>query len=264
MKQVLLTDNLPIYCLQKPEALVLDHHIQGYFHESIQLKDGDVVIDVGANIGVLGVRLLHKFPQSKVYAFEPIPMIYKVLEANAKRMGSDRFVALNMGLSTQAGALEFVFFPLAPALSTAHPEMWDDPSKFALAVKGVLKDLKTQFWWAKLIPLGISGLIARVLRWGATKMVCPLQTLSSVIHDKEIERIDLLKIDCEGAEWEVLQGIAAEDWPKIKQVVAEVHNDNNRLEQVKQLLTTHGLTSIHVEQEAGLHGTSLYNIFAHR
>ena len=48
--------------------------------------------------------------------------------------------------------------------------------------------------------------------------------LSEVIRENNIEQIDLLKIDVEGSELSVLSGIAEEDWPRIKQIVMEVHS----------------------------------------
>jgi hypothetical protein len=44
---------------------------------------------------------------------------------------------------------------------------------------------------------------------------CELRTLSDVIAEHRIERIDLLKVDVEKSELDVLEGIRAEDWPKI-------------------------------------------------
>ena len=80
----------------------------------------------------------------------------------------------------------------------------------------------------------------------------------------QIARIDLLKIDCEGAEWEVLMGIQAADWPKIQQVVVEVHDHDGRAEQVRALLQGHGFSRITAEQEKALEGTELINMFAVR
>ena len=58
-----------------------------------------------------------------------------------------------------------------------------------------------------------------------------LKTLSSVIHEHNVDSVDLLKIDCE-AELNVLQGISNEHWPRIQQVIAEVHDIDGRLDQV--------------------------------
>jgi hypothetical protein len=49
MKKTILHDGTAIYCLRKPEAKMLDHHVDGYLQNGITIKDGDVVFDVGAN-----------------------------------------------------------------------------------------------------------------------------------------------------------------------------------------------------------------------
>ena len=61
MKKIFLSKETPIYCLVPSEAIILDDHIEGYFNHGVNLKEGDVVVDVGANIGVLGIRLSKKF-----------------------------------------------------------------------------------------------------------------------------------------------------------------------------------------------------------
>jgi hypothetical protein len=55
-----------------------------------------------------------------------------------------------------------------------------------------------------------------------------VRTVSEVIAEHGIERIDVLKIDVERSEVEVLEGIRDEDWPKIRQVVLEVDTTANR------------------------------------
>ncbi len=41
---------------------------------------------------------------------------------------------------------------------------------------------------------------------------------------EKISRVDVLKVDVEGAELKVLQGLSAADWRKVQQVVLEVEN----------------------------------------
>ena len=72
------------------------------------------------------------------------------------------------------------------------------------------------------------------------KVSCRVETFSGVARALEIGRIDLLKIDVEGAEWDVLCGIGAQTWPHIGQVVAEVHDENGRLKRVEDLLRAQG------------------------
>ena len=53
MTKTKLFDGTEVYCLRKPEAKMLDHHVEGYLQNGIDIKDGDVVFDVGANIDLL-------------------------------------------------------------------------------------------------------------------------------------------------------------------------------------------------------------------
>lgn len=49
---------------------------------STLLKDGDVILDVGANIGTHALALASRFPCSPVFAFEPQPLAAMLLSAN--------------------------------------------------------------------------------------------------------------------------------------------------------------------------------------
>ena len=80
MKKINLNDGTSIYCLKQNEAIVLDEHIKGYLNYDVKVKNGDTIIDVGANIGVFGLRLSNIFKNINIHAFEPIPEIFKVLE----------------------------------------------------------------------------------------------------------------------------------------------------------------------------------------
>jgi FkbM family methyltransferase len=52
---------------------------------------------------------------------------------------------------------------------------------------------------------------------------CKFDTLSGVIAREDIQSIGLLKLDAEFADWEILNGVKAEDWNRIRQVAMEVH-----------------------------------------
>ena len=56
---------------------------------------------------------------------------------------------------------------------------------------------------------------------------CEFDTLSGVIARENIQSIDLLKLDAELADWEILNGLKAEDWPRIRQVAMEVHVESD-------------------------------------
>jgi 31-O-methyltransferase len=263
MNQTYLSDKTQVYCLQSQEALVLDSHVQGYLQHGISVEEGDVIFDVGANIGIFGIRAFQKYKTIRVFAFEPIPDIHKVLTANAQKFGGKQYWAINCGLSDQAGELSFTYYPNAPALSTAHGEDWEkNPNEFSEAVAGSLRT--APMWYARLIPRFLSKWIAGRLRANSVQVRCPLRTVSEIMNEHSLTRIDLLKIDCEGAELLVLKGILPEHWAHIHKIVIEVHNVDGRADEVRALLKTNGYTHIHEEQEAGFEKTSMLNMFAHR
>ena len=260
-----LADGTEVHCLRRSEALVLDHHVRGYLAHGIEVRDGDTVFDVGANIGLFGVRAMQMHPTARVFAFEPVPAIFAILEANAARFGAGRFIPLNMGLAAAPGRTRFTYYPNSPALSTAHPEMWDaDPGTLERAVAGNVRAAREAVWYARLVPAFLSGFIARHLRTGAIEVDAALSTVSAVMRAQGVERIDLLKVDCEGGELAVLQGVDEADWPRIGQVVTEVHDADGRLDTVRALLVRAGISDISVEKEAGFEETRLVNVFARR
>jgi FkbM family methyltransferase len=265
MTQTILNDGTSVFCLRKPEAKMLDHHVDGYLQNGIKIEDGAVVFDVGANIGVFGLRAIQKANNVHAYCFEPIPDIFSVLDKNASTYGSGRIHTFNMGVADTATKAVFTYFPNTPALSTLHPEEWDkDPKAFSRAVKGTMKNPPDGMKWMKLIPSFLSGLIAYFLVRGKKQVECQLATLSSIIAQEKIEKIDLLKIDCEGAEWSVLNGISDAHWPLIKSLVIEVHDIDHRLEKIQNLLSEKGFSKLHHERELGLEDSVMFNLFALR
>jgi acyl carrier protein len=89
-----------------------------------------------------------------------------------------------------------------------------------------------------------------------------LRTLSSVIAEEGMDRIDLLKINVEKSELDVLMGISADDWSKIRQLVIEVDQEAN-LAPITSLLEQHGYDFV-VEQDVLLRNTELCYVYAIR
>ena len=265
MQTATLEDGTRVHCLVKSEAVVLDHHVQGYLTHGITISPGDIVFDVGANIGVFGVRAVQTHSDVRVFAFEPVPDIYSVLKKNSDDYGDGRLVALPFGASNEAGTIQIQYYPNSPALSTGHPEFWDqNPGMLESAVAGSVRNAPPSFWYARFVPRFLAPLIAKRLRKGSQTVDCHLRTISSVMDEHELERIDLLKIDCEGAELLALKGIEDRHWPLIAQVVTEVHDVDHRLDEVCELLSRHGFDEIICEREKGFEDTVLVNVHAHR
>ena len=89
MKKTTLEDGTKIYCITRLEAQMLDMHVSAYLKNDIVINSKDTIIDVGANIGIFGHRILQQY-KPEIIAFEPIDIIYKVLERNAKLSKNDK------------------------------------------------------------------------------------------------------------------------------------------------------------------------------
>jgi FkbM family methyltransferase len=244
---------------------VLDQHTTGYLTHGITLHDNAVVFDVGANVGVFAVRAVQRHPGTRVFAFEPIPPIREALEANAALHGDGRIQPMPFGVGEDEGEFSFTYYPRSPALSTSDPGVWDDdPGALTEAVRGSIQEARHEFWYAHLVPLAAAGLVAGYLRGKSSTHRCQVRPLSQVIADNDVAHIDLLKVDCEGAELATLLSVAEDQWPRIQQVVAEVHDRDGRLDTVTRLLAAKGFDRIEVVAEPGFEATPLRNVHASR
>ena len=263
MKKINLNDGLPIYCLKETEAIVLDEHVKGYLNFGTKIKNTDVIIDVGANIGVFGVRLSKKFKNIHIHAFEPIPEIHTVLKKNAALSFNKNFKSYQMGISNTNKKINFTYYPNSPALSTSNPQIWEqDKKSFISAVEGSISNAPKSFWWAKLIPKFFAPLIAKYLQANKRHMESKVITLSSFIENKKITNINLLKIDCEGEEVNVLRGIKNKHWTLIDAVIMEANDIKNNIEISTKILSENGFKNIKMEKEKGFEKTKLINIYA--
>ena len=266
MNQTTLADGTPVFCMGRNEARFLDAQIAAYLDHGIEIEEGQVVFDVGANIGLFSLRVAQRCnDKTRVYAFEPIPEIYRVAQRNLSSRNHDSVKLLPVGIGKRDETATLTFYPRVPSLSTAYPRLLaSDPGKLSRHVLASCRRLPRRLSWFRRMPSFASSLIARYLQSRSRKVTCEMVSISRMIRDHGIPRIDLLKIDNEGAELDALQGIAAADWPKIRQVVAEVHDVGGRLDQMTRLLRTHGLTGITIDQEAGFQGQGLFLLFARR
>lgn len=265
VRKATLGDGTRVWCIRPTEARVLDSHVEGYLDHGIHVGESGVIFDVGANIGVFAVRAVQRSQGVRVFAFEPVPTIHAALAANARDLGDGRVVPLNCGASDAPGQATFTYFPRSPALSTANPEAWDeDPTEFQTAVTGITRDPPPGMGWLKLVPSFLSPLIAWFLRSNAQRVTATLRTLSSVIDEHDVREIDLLKVDCEGAELPALRGVDPEHWPMVRQVVVEVHDRDGALSEILTLLAAAGFDEVVTAKEAGFEDTRLVNVYARR
>ncbi len=263
MKKTTLINGDTIFCINSLEAQMLHEHITGYFDDFISLEQSDTILDIGANIGILGLELTKKYPMINIHSFEPIDNIYSVLKANSDLSNNKNFQSYNFGISDKSESIEFTYFPNAPALSSANDEIWNSKEDLIEAFDGSMQNAPSNWWWKKFIPKFTYAFFVKNLIRKKKKISCKLKPLSKVIDELSLRKIDLLKIDCEGNEHKVINGINEQNWSIINQLIIEINDIDGRLEYIKNKLKKLGF-KIKIIQEPALKKTNLYNLFARK
>lgn len=75
------------------------------------VSDGDVILDIGANMGWYSINLALTHRSAKIHAFEPIPTTYHWLEKNVGINGLNNVEIHNFGLSNKVGTFDFYSYP---------------------------------------------------------------------------------------------------------------------------------------------------------
>lgn len=124
------------------------------------LTQVEYIIDAGSNIGLASVYLLSRYPQARVIAVEPDP---------------ENFVIAAHNLA-----------PFGERCQLIHAGLWSHESRLQVS-RGTFRD--GQHWATQTIPVAT-----------ATTETVPAHTVNTLLQRYVFPRIDLLKVDIEGAE----------------------------------------------------------------
>ena len=247
MQHLNLPNDLEIYCFGKEETQYLYQKIfvaQQYLQHGITINDGDCIIDVGANIGLFSIFLSKLHKSLKILAFELVQPIFEVLQANVNLHSRDNISLQNYGLGSEnISETVFTFYPNMAGSSTTRP--WEKLYQREL-MNGVVNQEVVEYFFQSQEIKG------------------EIKTLSSVINSLAIESIDLLKIDIEVEEYEVLRGLNQKYWPKIKQIVFEVHDIEYRIDKIKTILESKNFQIIVEHNELVPSTLKIFNLCAVR
>jgi len=229
-----------------------------YLKHGIRLRDGDTVVDIGANIGLFSLFVMSCCANPKLYAFEPAPVAYELLKANGNAYGS-YFQAVNAGVADKTKLATFTFYQNSSVFSGFHPDETEDRQAIQRIVQNILDNEKVA---NESVEQYVDELTANRLRRSTHQ--CQLTSVSEIMREHRIDSIDLLKVDAEKSEWEILQGIDEGDWPKIAQIVMEIHDRTGEaVKRIQELLKDKGYDCA-VEHETLLRHSGLFNLYATR
>ena len=231
---------------------------QCYLRNGVCLQDGDTVVDIGANIGLFSLFVMSRCANPKIYAFEPAPVVYDLLKANCNAYGSN-VRAVNLGVSDHPKTATFTYYEKSSVFSGFYSDETEDGDAIRAVVRNMLNGLSVA---GESVEGYVNELTADRVRGKPHE--CRLTSVSDIIRDNRIDKIDLLKIDAEKSELDIIKGIEDRDWPKIHQIVIEIHDRTEEsVKQIGNLLFEKGFRCA-VERETLLDHAGLYNLYATR
>ena len=154
------------------------------------LPENPIVIDIGANAGFFDILLLSRLNQATILAYEPIPSNVQMLQNTSKN---------NTLMSTQV-------------------------KLFAKAVCGKECEGLDLFIEDTDSNQVVASIFTGFNKNNTKKITVECISLSQIINNIENDVIDLLKMDCEGSEYDIVYNTPKELFCRIHNLFIEVHN----------------------------------------
>ena len=164
-----------------------------YERKGCYIKEGDVVVDIGANIGIFAHRAEVR-GASKVLCFEPITKTYNCLQKNLGPKSESFKLSVSNKNEFKEFAIHTDYTHIGGAFLMNHQEHFTD--------KNIIHK-------ESVFSININDIFNTVLT----------------------ERIDFLKIDVEGSEVDILNSITDENLKKLRCLSVELHKTDESFEE---------------------------------
>ena len=145
----------------------------------------EIIVDIGSNIGASILYFHRQFPEAKIFGFEPHPDTFRILEQNVGHLPGVTIFNCGLGATHQAIAVRA-----------------DNVNFGAFSTGGPFKDRGHP----------------------AATVECEVRRLDDVLRDIGIAQVDLIKIDCEGAEADVFSTLPDAILNHCQWIVGEFHD----------------------------------------
>ncbi len=181
-----------------------------WYRRGVREDEGAVMVDIGANIGLVALDWAFRIPNVVVDAYEPDPRTFAILRRNVEENNlSGRIRLFNEAVAAKPGTLT-LYRTVCSATATALPT--NAPDKGSADSARVDPERRAQSWADALWHArGEPVMVAAVT----------LDTVFARALDKG--EIGLVKLDIEGSESSVLEAVAPATLAQARQYVVEYH-----------------------------------------
>lgn len=174
----------------------------------LDFQPGDCILDLGANLGIISILLSKKFPFTKIYSFEASPINYQNFIKNIHDNECTNIEAFN--LAVWSDSISTIKIPTSPTNSGGSSIYY-----------------KSEFF--NQYP------------------VSEVQTISleDILDQNNITNCKLLKIDVEGAEYEIFKTFPLPRINTIKNIGIEFHKcEASKLIDLKHVLKSNNINIV--------------------
>lgn len=200
----ILDERIKFYDHKKSNSVYWIHEElnEEYHLNELTINDNDVIIDIGAHVGVVSTYISKVNPNCKIYSFEPTHNTFHCLSKNIQLNNVNNVKIFNNAI-TSDGRDVIMNMPIGNTGGSSF--VYEEP--VGLYYKNVIKSL----------PIN--------------------HVISEILKTENTDKIKLLKIDCEGAEYDIIKSITPELFTKIEYLIGEFHTlKNDEINTPKDLL----------------------------
>lgn len=94
-----------------------------YEQNGVSIKDGDVILDAGAHIGLFSLSIMTRFRKLKIICVEPTPITHTCLERNLedlRHQNENEVILVPSAIGSHKKKTKITYYPRSPSNSTLH------------------------------------------------------------------------------------------------------------------------------------------------
>ena len=168
------------------DGMIVNEVLRGVYTKYVQINPSDIVVDVGAHIGVFSI--IASRTAAAVYAFEPQPENYQLLLENIAKNHAENITPLNMAITDSEGES----YLKMDRMNTGGHTLVDNAVQDGWRVRTV--SLDTQLPRVNFMKIDAEGSEIKVLR-GASRLLDQFNVkIAMEVHGRDNlnKTIDLL------------------------------------------------------------------------